>query len=147
MNRVARFSFFIVLFCCAPWARASDFTLSPWQTSASYGVTTDFMERESPRAYAQDLLLGLQYQWTDTWSLAGSLAGKFVTYDGEIEKGQEQSYAETINPTARISASHITPFAERHTWRQFFGNVFLLDESSRREGYLALPYLGTQVSL
>jgi hypothetical protein len=106
-----------------------------WSGYARYGVLTDLNESESPRAYTQSIRMGTNYKLDSHFSVAADASVRYETLNGQIDKGQEQTYTESVNPSTAIEVDYDHSFFERHSYTLFLHGEPLWDQPSRYEGY------------
>jgi hypothetical protein len=122
-------------------------TPDPWSGYFRYNIATDYAETEQPRGYVQVLGGGAKYQFDSNWSVSADLTLKMETFNGQIEKGPEQSKAETLNPSTAVELDYEGKFADTHSYTYFVHGEPLWDEPSRLEGYKGIAGGGAELSL
>ncbi|MCC7405272.1 MAG: hypothetical protein IT288_12810 [Bdellovibrionales bacterium] len=120
---------------------------NPLSATVSYGVSTDYADNRTPRAYTHAVSGGLSYELTPEWNVSGSLSVGANTVGGQIYKDQKQSYDETLSPSLGATVTYKQMFWGMSSWKAFAGGEALLDEASRREGYKGILSAGTGVGL
>ena len=112
-----------------------------------YSALTDYAESEQPRAYTQSLRAGMAYKLDDNWSVSGDASLRFETFNGQIDKGPEETKTETLNPSVGLELDYEHSFMETHSYTFFVHGEPLLDQPSRLEGYKGLVGGGASLNL
>jgi hypothetical protein len=127
--------------------RRSSRPADPWTGSVRYSVLTDYADSAQPRGYNQGVRAGLNYQFDQNWAMSGEASVRAETYNGQIDKSREQTYAETLNPSVAAELDYQRRFGGAHSYTLFAHGEPLLDEPSRREGYRGIIGAGASLSL
>lgn len=130
-----------------PHAKRAKQDESPFVSTVSYGVLSDYADNRTPRAYTHALSGSLSYEFKPQWTVAGSVSLATTTVGGQIYKDDRQAYDETFEPNAGVSLSYKQMFWGMSSWKVFVGGEALMDEASRREGYKGIVSAGTGVGL
>lgn len=120
---------------------------SPWSPSLRYSVLTDYAEDAKPRGYTQSIGLGTGYKFNDHWSVSTEVSLRAQTFNGQIDKGVEQSSTEAVNPSTALEVDYSRPFLRRHRLTFFAHGEPLWDQPSRIEGYKGLVGGGASITL
>lgn len=110
---------------------------SPWDLVVRYGVSTDYADSREPRGYDHVAVGEITYSLTPHWSAGLGLNAKAETIDGQIPKGQEQSYEETLSPGTSFEVGYQNKFY-RHAYAASLYAEPLWDEESKLEGHRGL---------
>lgn len=120
---------------------------SKWEGAFRYGLASDFADSRKPRAYSHVMVGEVGYKATPNWSIETEASIRYETINGQIPKGQEESYSETLHPAAEMKLDYSNSIINRHAY-SFFGHVEpLFDDDARREGYQALIGAGGALAL
>jgi hypothetical protein len=120
---------------------------SPWDATLVYRIATDYADTNKPRGYANEFLFDLGYKLDKSWTLTGEVGARADFFDGQIEKGSQQSYDETISPTTNLELSYAHDFMQSHKYELSIHAEPLWDQASHLEGYKALYGAGGNVAL
>lgn len=119
---------------------------SPWSTALRYGVATDYADHRQPRGYEHVVAAEIAYTIDKNWGAGLNLGVTAETIDGQIPKGQEQEYHETLNPSTSLNLGYEDDFYQ-HGYSAGLFLQPLWDEPSKLEGYKALFGGGGNVKL
>jgi hypothetical protein len=120
--------------------------VNAWPVAFRYGVSTDYADSRSPRAYNHSLGLGFSHILSENWSVGVDAGITAPLVGGKIEKDQQETYAETLNPSTSFGLDYSHPFFTRHSYSLSLGVEPLWDEPSRREGYKGVVGLNAGVT-
>jgi hypothetical protein len=129
----------------APKSSAED--QPAWPAFVRYSLATDFADDRSPRAYTHALFTSVGYQFDKNWSVNTELGMRAELVNGQISKGEEQTYAETVSPSTAVELDYEHEFMERHSYTLDLHGEPLWDEASRLEGYKGLVGGGAELTL
>lgn len=118
-----------------------------WSGLFAYGSMTDLADSRSPRAFTHSFDGMGEYHFNESWSLAGNLSLGVTSVNGQIPKDPNQSKGETLSPEAGLGLRHRFLFANKNRLISSGSWTSFMDEASRREGYLGLLSLGSQLVL
>jgi hypothetical protein len=110
---------------------------SPWSHVFNYAVLTDYADARKPRAYTNVFAGSVAYQLNSNWSLGLDAGITADTLDGQVQKGEEQTYAETVNPVTELSLGYGETLASYNYSVGIHGEP-LYTEAARREGHQGL---------
>ena len=144
----------LILYCLSISARAQTFRSSsaylstpltadgkpapsPWDATIRYGVSTNYADTRTPRGYDHVLLGEIGYKINPRWDGSLALGVRAETVNGQIPKGQQQSYSETLNPSTGLAVSYGDKFYA-HSYSVGVHGEPLFDEDARLEGHKGL---------
>ncbi len=120
---------------------------SPWSASLVYSVNSDYADTRTPRGYNNYLEASGKYKFDDKWSVDLEAALQASTVEGQVNKGQEEGYPESVNPSTTVSLSRQAFLVGKSTYALGTSLTPLWDEPSRREGYEAQYGVSAKVSV
>lgn len=109
-----------------------------WAGSFNYSLGSDLADQRRPRLYNHALSGHANYNLSPHWSASTELGIKTVSIDGQIQKGQEQSYSETLSPTSVFLLNYQQQIQPRSQISFSLHGEPFWDEASRLEGYKGL---------
>ena len=109
-----------------------------WSSTVRYSALTDFADSRSPRSYVHTVAGSVGYAFDKNWSASVSLGARAETIDGQISKGREQSYGETLGPSTSLGIGFDDRISRQVAYGLYVEGEPLWDEPSRREGYKGL---------
>ena len=119
----------------------------PWGAIIRYSILSDFADNRNPRSYTNSVLGTLTYSFSPRFSAEMVAGARAETIGGQIPKGREQAYEETLGPSTSFGLNFEDNLFRTHKYGLYIQGEPLWDEASRREGYRGLVGVGTNVSL
>jgi len=107
---------------------------SPWSTNLRYGFGSNYADERKPRAYDHVVAAEIEYKINSAWAADFGLSAKAETIDGQIPKGEEQEYEETVSPGTSFGLSYNGMFGN-HNYLLGAHAEPLWDRDSRLEGH------------
>ncbi len=115
-----------------PVAHAETAT-SPWTGALRYSVLTDYADDRMPRGYTHSVVAGLGYSINNDWSINATVGGRAELFNGQIDKGEEQSYGQTVGAFGELSVDYGHEFAQHRIGFGLSGSP-TMDEVGHQEG-------------
>ncbi len=120
---------------------------SKFSANLSYGASTDYADTSDPRSYRHSLSTGLDYELNSQLSLGVAAGLATQTINGQISKGPEETYAETLDVSASLDLSYAKKFWDRHSYSVSGSYEPLFTEDSRIEGHRAILGVSSGLTL
>ncbi len=120
---------------------------NPWSSMVRYNALTDFADNRTPRSYIHSVMGTVGYSFNKNWGLELGAGARAETIDGQISKGREQSYDETLGPSTSLSLEYQNSFWRGDKFSVYLDGEPLWDEASRREGFKGIVGVGTNMTL
>jgi len=119
----------------------------PWSSLIRYSALTDYADNRTPRSYVHSVMGTLAYAFDDHWSVEVVAGARAETIDGQISKGREQTYDETLGPSTSFALNWEGKFWDEDKYGIYLEGEPLWDEASRQEGYKGIVGVGVNSSM
>lgn len=117
-----------------------------WSSDLRYSVLSDLADSRQPRGMTHSLSGDVEYHLTPSWTLGGGLNVHADTVNGQIYKDPQQAESEVLSPEAHIFVNYYYVINSQLNINSELSWDFLLDNASRREGYLGVLSASSSVS-